>query len=119
MLYDRVPEPFSRMSYPSLHSQLQNAIASKVFFTPKLQKMPFTPELAKYVRYLDRKDKIKESHLKGLVEAVLVEYGAVSKLEDHPKFKGNLNFSISRNFRFEENELSPYHGEVDYMLWLN
>ena len=100
MLYNRVPEPFSRMSYLSLHSHLQNAIASKIFFTPKLQKMPFTPDLAKYVRYLDRKDKIKESDLRGLVEAVLVEYGAVNKLEDHPKFKGNLNYSISKNFQF-------------------
>ena len=90
LLADELPLP--PQPTPKLHCQ-------QSLLHPKLQKMPFTPELSKYVRYL--KDKIKESDLKGLVEAVLVEYETVSKLKDHPKFKGNLNFSINRNFRFE------------------
>ena len=119
MLYNRVPEPFATLQASSLHSNLRNALANKFYFTPKLQKLPFTNEVAQYVRYIDRKDKIKVSDMRSLVEAILTEYGTIHRLENHPKFKDNLDYSISRNFVFQPNELSSYFGEVDYMVWLN
>lgn len=71
MLRNRVHEPFTTLSPASLHNNLQDAITSKLFFTPKLQKMPFTDELAKYLRYISRKDKIKVEDMRSLVEAIL------------------------------------------------
>ena len=60
------------MPYLSLHNQLQNALGSKIYYTPKLQKIGFSEELAKYLRYIDRKDRIREEDMKSMVEAVLV-----------------------------------------------
>jgi hypothetical protein len=30
-----------------------------------------------------------------------------------------MEYSITRKFTFTPNELSPFSGEVDYMVWLN
>lgn len=67
MIYNRVHEPISTMSSNELNSHLRNALANKIYFTPKLQKIPFTQELAKFVRYIDRKDKINVSDMRSLV----------------------------------------------------
>lgn len=50
---------------------------------------------------------------------MITEYGVVHGLEDHQQFKDNLSYSVTRNFEFKENELSPFYGRVDYMIWLN
>ena len=81
--------------------------------------MPFTEELHRFIRFLSRKDKIGVADMRAFAEAVLVEYGAVHGLEGSAAFKDGVNFSISRDFEFKANELSPFHGKADYMLWLN
>ena len=119
MLYNRVPESITIMKYSSLYNQLQNGLGNKLYYTPKLQRIGFTQELAKYLRFIDRKDRIREEDMRAVVEAVLIQYGTVHHLEEHPKFKGNVDYSITKNYEFKANQLSPYHGTVDYMLWLN
>ena len=42
MLYKRVHTPSHLMNYESLDNRLQNALATQIFHTPKLQKMMFT-----------------------------------------------------------------------------
>jgi len=119
MLYQKVPEPFRTLTPANLHSNLYNVFCSKVYFTPKLQKFVYTDELAKYVRYLTRKDKITNTDLRSLTEAILTDYGAINGLDANPKFKNDIDYSITKNYVFKANELSPYFGEVDYMVWLN
>jgi hypothetical protein len=101
LLYNRVTEPITALTGLELHSQLQNALGSKIYYTPKLQKIPFTEELAKYLRYLDRKDRLRKEDLRSLVEAILTEYGAVHGLESHPKWMDKLDYSITRNYVFK------------------
>jgi hypothetical protein len=84
-----------------------------------LQRFAFTEELAKYLRYLARKDKIKNDDLRSLTEAILTEYGIVHGLENNKLFKDNLDYSITRNYEFKPNDISPFYGKVDYMIWLN
>jgi hypothetical protein len=45
-----------------------------------LQKIPYTEELGKYVRFLARKDKLKINDMRSFTEAILTEYGAVHGL---------------------------------------
>jgi hypothetical protein len=39
-------------------------------------------------------------------------------LDGHPSFP-DLNFAITKDYEFKPNEMSPFHGKVDYMVWLN
>lgn len=54
-----ISENFYTMPPLALSRALRNQLASKVYYTPKVQKFAFTGELAQYLRYLNRKDKIK------------------------------------------------------------
>ena len=82
---------------------LVGTFRSKIYFTPKLQRIRFTEELHKFIRFLCRKDKIGLADMRAFTEAVLVEYGAVHGLEGSPLFKDNLNFTISRDYEFKAN----------------
>jgi hypothetical protein len=117
-LYKRVPENFCNVHPRALPRGLYDALASKIYYTPKLQKFAFTEELDKYIRFLNRKDKLKVPDMRSLTEAILTEYGVIHGLEGRPAFQ-DLNFSITKNYEFFANELSPFHGTVDYMIWLN
>jgi hypothetical protein len=103
MMYRNVPEDFYTLSHLALPKGLFNGLSSKIYYTPKLQKFGFTEELDKYLRFLNRKDKIKVGDLRSLTEAILTEYGVIHGLEGHPIFKDNLNFSITKNYEFQAN----------------
>jgi hypothetical protein len=117
-LYKHVPEDFYNLGHKALPSGLYNCLSSKIYYTPKLQRIAFTQELSKYTRFLNRKDKLKTVDMRSLTEAILTEYGAVHGLQASAALP-DLNFSITKNYQFHANELSPFHGSVDYMLWLN
>jgi hypothetical protein len=80
LLYKRVPDPIRNITPISLPSSLNQAFGSKIYYTPKLQKLAFTEELAKYLRFINRKDKITDADLHSLTEAILVEYGNIHGL---------------------------------------
>lgn len=117
-IYKRVPEDFYSIDSNTLPKGLYNCLTSKIYYTPKLQRIAFTEELRKYIRFLNRKDKLKAVDMRSLTEAILTEYGAVHGLQPSPALP-DLDFSITKNYHFHVNELSPFHGSVDYMLWLN
>ena len=119
ILYNRVPEPFTTLQPASLRGDLKHSLMSNIYYTPKLQKLPFTPSLTEYISYLNRKDKIKVNDMRSLVEAILTEYGAIHGLEQSENFKGKVEYTINRNYLFKQNQLSPYFGHVDYMVFLN
>jgi hypothetical protein len=70
-LYKRVPEDFRNVHPHNLPRGLFNGLSTKIYYTPKLQKIAFTEELHKYIRYLNRKDKIKVDDMRSLTEAIL------------------------------------------------
>lgn len=118
-LYNRIPFSFNQLNFDQLPRRYSDCLASNLFYTPKIQNIPFTVQLSKYLRFLQRKDKITNTDLKSLVQAMITQYGVVHCLENHVKFKDNISYSVTRNFEFKQNEFSPFYGRVDYMIWLN
>jgi len=65
-LYKRVPENFYNMHPNALPRGLFNALSTKIYYTPKLQRFTYTEELDKYIRFLNRKDKLKVADMRSL-----------------------------------------------------
>lgn len=70
-LYKRVPEDFHNLHPHALPTSLFNTLSNKIYYTPKLQKFSYTEELDKYIRFLNRKDKLKATDMRSLTEAIL------------------------------------------------
>lgn len=70
-MYKHVPENFHQLSYEALPKGLSNCLNHQIYYTPKVQRLQYTEELEKYIRFLNRKDKIKAHDLRSLTEAIL------------------------------------------------
>lgn len=79
-LYIHVAEDFHHLHPLALPRGLVGTFRSKIYFTPKVQRIPFSEELHKFIRFMNRKDKIGVADMRAFTEAVLVEYGAVHGL---------------------------------------
>ena len=42
MMYNKVPGSLSSLKYEELPSSLTNCLSSNIYYTPKLQNLPFT-----------------------------------------------------------------------------
>lgn len=58
-LSNRVSEDFRNLSFESLPKGLINGLTNKIYYTPKIQQFAYTEELAKYIRFLNRKDTLR------------------------------------------------------------
>lgn len=110
---------YRHMEISSLPSAVINGLTSQIYYTPKVQRMPFTVELARYLRFLQRKETVSVADLRKLTESILTEYGVIHGLENEPKFAEGINYGIERNFYLPLNDLIPYEGEVDWLLSLD
>ena len=62
---------FRELSVVDLLTPLSNSLVGKIYYTPKIQKVMYTDELAKYMAFLSRKNKIDSSDMKKLTENIL------------------------------------------------
>ena len=70
-LYNRVHSPIKLTNPYEVPVNFLTTITSGIYYTPKLQRIPFSEELGKYLRYLNRKDKITNVDLRKLTEAIV------------------------------------------------
>ena len=75
----RVTPGFRNLDYDQLPKGLRNGLTNKIYYTPKIQRFAYTEELAKYIRFLNRKDTLSATDMRAFTEAVLTEYGAVNR----------------------------------------
>ncbi len=64
---------FEQITPAHLPKIVQNGLTSKIFLTPKIQRIAYSRELGKYLKYLRRKDFIDEKKdLRNLAENILL-----------------------------------------------
>lgn len=78
-LSKRVTQDFRNLDYDELPRGLRNGLTNKIYYTPKIQRFMYTEELAKFIRFLNRKDTLCPTDMRAFTEAVLTEYGAVNR----------------------------------------
>jgi hypothetical protein len=67
----RVTQDFRTLQFDSLPKGLRYGLTNKIYYTPKIQRFAYTDELAKYIRFLNRKDTLRPIDMRAFTEAVL------------------------------------------------
>lgn len=73
MLMPKQP-PYARLTMEHMPGQLVNQYLNPIFWTPRYQKLPYSEELLKYIRFLQRKKTLTNEDFKQMVENILLEY---------------------------------------------
>ena len=62
---------FRNLQNTDIPASFMHAYYSPIFFTPRYQKISFSHDFLRYIRYLRRKDKITKVDLKSFVENLI------------------------------------------------
>ena len=106
--------PFRSLKINDIPSSIVSSYCSPIFFTPRYQKISFSHDFLRYVRYLRRKDKINHVDLKSFVENLITEYHTIF-CEDHP----DKQIHMTKQFYISPLRLTTFHGHVDWIFQVN
>lgn len=89
---------FRQLTHVQMLPSFLNELGNNIYYTPKIQKIPYSDELVKYMAYLSRKKLIQPKDMRQFTENLITQFGHV-----YPKvgLEGE-SFGIQKGYKIQQ-----------------